>query len=99
MKIYQIYVPDLNVYVKYKVLEPEEIERFISEATVKSEKDRRRKILNHIIYNLKSEVSAALGLMTRVDAERCIDALYTRLRNVESWSRYRLLDINCLRTN
>lgn len=99
MKIYQIYVPDLNVYVKYKVLEPEQIEKFISEITVKSEKDRRRKILNHIIYNLKTEVSSALGLMTRSDAERCIEALYTRMRDAESWSRYRLLDINCLRAN
>lgn len=88
MKIYQIYVPDLNVYVKYKVLEPEQIEKFISEITVKSEKDRRRKILNHIIYNLKTEVSSALGLMTRSDAERCIEALYTRMRDAKSWSRY-----------
>lgn len=88
MKIYQIYVPDLNVYVKYKVLEPEQIEKFISEITVKSEKDRRRKILNHIIYNLKTEVSSALGLMTRSDAERCIEALYTRMCNAKSRFRY-----------
>lgn len=81
MKIYQIYVPDLNTYVKYKVLEPEQIDKFVSELIVKSEKDRRRKILNYIIYNLKTEVSSALGLMTRPDAERCIEALYTRMRN------------------
>jgi len=86
MKIYQIYVPDLNVFVKYKVLEPEQVEKFISEITVKSEKDRRRKILQHVIYNLKTEVSNALGLMTRQNAERCIEALYTRMRNAKSWS-------------
>ena len=96
MKIYQIYVPDLNTYVKYKVLEPEQIEKFVSDLNVKTEKDRRRKILQHIIFNLKNEVSAALGLMTRADAERCIEALYTRLRNAESWIRYRLLGSNCL---
>lgn len=83
MKIYQIYVPDLNTFVKYKVLEPEQIEKFISEITVKSEKDRRRKILQHVIYNLKTDVSAALGLMTRQNAERCIEALYTRVRNAK----------------
>lgn len=88
MKIYQIYVPDLNVYVKYKVLEPEQIEKFITEITVKSEKDRRRKILNHIVYNLKTEVSSALGLMIRTDAERCIEALYTRMCNAKSRFRY-----------
>jgi hypothetical protein len=99
MKIYQIYVPDLNAYVKYKVLEPEQIDKFVSEITVKSEKDRRRKILNHVIYNLKTEVSTALGLMTRNDAERCVEALYTRMRYAKSWSRHRLLDINCLYAN
>lgn len=83
MKIYQIYVPDLNTYVKYKVLEPEQIDKFISEITVKSEKDRRRKILQHIIFNLKTEVSSALSLMTRIDAERCIEALYARMRNAK----------------
>jgi NAD(P)H-flavin reductase len=96
MKIYQIYVPDLNTYVKYKVLEPEQIEKFVNELNVKTEKDRRRKILQHVIFNLKTEVSAALGLMTRPDAERCIEALYTRMRNAKSRSRYRLLDSNCL---
>lgn len=88
MKIYQIYVPDLNTFVKYKVLEPEQIEKFISEITVKSEKDRRRKILQHVIYNLKTDVSSALGLMTRQNAERCIEALYTRMRNAKSRFRY-----------
>jgi NAD(P)H-flavin reductase len=96
MKIYQIYVPDLNTYVKYKVLEPEQIDKFVSELNVKTEKDRRRKILQHVIFNLKTEVSSALGLMTRSDAERCIEALYTRMRNAKSGFRYRLLDRNCL---
>ena len=96
MKIYQIYVPDLNTYVKYKVLEPEQIDKFVSELNVKTEKDRRRKILQHVIFNLKTEVSAALGLMTRPDAERCIEALYTRMRNAESWIGHRLLDSNCI---
>jgi hypothetical protein len=96
MKIYQIYVPDLNTYVKYKVLEPEQIDKFVSELNAKTEKDRRRKILQHVIFNLKTEVSSALGLMTRSDAERCIEALYTRMRNAKSRFRHRLLDINCL---
>jgi len=86
VKIYQIYVPDLNTFVKYKVLEPEQIEKFISEITVKTEKDRRRKILQYVIYNLKTEVSNALSLMTRSNAERCIEALYTRMRNAKSRS-------------
>ena len=77
MKLYQIYVPDLNAYVKYKVLEPEEIESFVSQLNAKTEKERRRKVLQYVIFNLKTEISQALGLMTRPDAERCVEALYT----------------------
>ena len=77
MKIYQIYVPDLNAYVKYKVLEPEEIESFVSQVNAKTEKERRRKVLQYVIFNLKTEISQALGLMSRPDAERCVEALYT----------------------
>jgi ATP-dependent Clp protease ATP-binding subunit ClpB len=77
MKLYQIYVPDLNAYVKYKVLEPEEIDSFISQLNAKTEKERRRKVLQYVIFNLKTEISQALGLMTRPDAERCVEALYT----------------------
>ena len=96
MKLYQIYVPDLNTYVKYKVLEPEQIDKFVSELNVKTEKDRRRKILQYVIFNIKTEISSALSLMTRPDAERCVEALYTRMRNAKSRSRYRLLDSNCI---
>ena len=77
MKIYQIYVPDLNAYVKYKVLEPEEIEAFVSQVSAKTEKERRRKVLQYVIFNLRTEISQALGLMSRPDAERCVEALYT----------------------
>lgn len=88
MKLYQIYVPDLNVYVKYKVLEPEEIDSFVSQINTKNEKDRKRKILQYVIFNLKSEISSALSLMSRSDAERCIEALYTRMRYAQSWFRH-----------
>lgn len=96
MKVYQIYVPDLNVYVKYKVLEPEEIESFVSQINTKNERERKRKVLQYVIFNLKSEISSALSLMTRPDAERCIEALYTRMCNAKSWFGYRPLGCNSL---
>ena len=45
MKLYQIYVPDLNAYVKYKDIEPKEIDTFMSQLDSKTEKERRRKVL------------------------------------------------------
>lgn len=76
MKIYQIYVPELASYVKYKVLTPEDIEALVAELSGKSTKEYRLAILENVIYNIKSEISESLRLMSRPTAEKCIDALY-----------------------
>lgn len=76
MKIYQIYVPELAAYVKYKVLTPEDIEALVAELSGKTTKEYRLSILENVIYNIKSEISESLRLMSRPTAEKCIDALY-----------------------
>jgi ATP-dependent Clp protease ATP-binding subunit ClpA len=76
MKIYQIYVPELASYVKYKVLTPEDIEALVAELSGKTTKEYRLAILENVIYNIKSEISESLRLMSRPTAEKCIDALY-----------------------
>jgi ATP-dependent Clp protease ATP-binding subunit ClpC len=76
MKIYQIYVPELASYVKYKVLTPEDIEALVAELSGKTAKEYRLAILENVIYNIKSEISESLRLMSRPTAEKCIDALY-----------------------
>jgi hypothetical protein len=76
MKIYQIYVPELASYVKYKVLTPEDIEALVAELSGKTAKEYKLAILENVIYNIKSEISESLRLMSRPTAEKCIDALY-----------------------
>jgi len=76
MKIYQIYVPELASYVKYKVLTPEDIEALVAELSGKTTKEFKLAILENVIYNIKSEISESLRLMSRPTAEKCIDALY-----------------------
>jgi len=76
MKVYQIYVPELATYIKYKVLDPEEIDSLMEELDNKPPKDFKLSILEHVIYNVKSDVTAALRVMSRDAAERCIDAMY-----------------------
>jgi len=76
MKIYQIYVPELASYVKYKVLTPEDIESLVAELSGKTTKEFKLAILENVIYNIKSEISESLRLMSRPTAEKCIDALY-----------------------
>ena len=38
MKVYQIYIPELSTYLKYKVLDPEDIESLIVDLDIKSPK-------------------------------------------------------------
>lgn len=76
MNIYQIYVPELATYVKYKVLEPEEAKTLIDEIHDKSTKEYRKAILESVIFNIKTDVAEALRVMSRSAAEKCLDALY-----------------------
>jgi len=76
MKLYQIYVPELATYVKYKVLDPASIESLIEELDNKSPKDFKLSVLENVIYNVKPEITESLRLMSREAAERCIDAMY-----------------------
>lgn len=76
MKIYQIYVAELATYIKYKVLDPESIDSLINDLGDKSPKDFKLAILENVIYNVKSEITESLRLMSRPAAERCIDAMY-----------------------
>ena len=76
MKLYQIYVPELATYVKYKVLDPESIESLIEELDNKDPKDFKLAVLENVIYNVKPEIADSLRIMSRESAERCIDAMY-----------------------
>jgi hypothetical protein len=100
MRIYQIFVPELGTFVKYKVLEQEEIKDFIDtislDREILSEQEYflslRKTILENFIFNLKSDVSEALREMSRKSAENCLNALYSRSNNAEPIFRCGYLD-------
>jgi ATP-dependent Clp protease ATP-binding subunit ClpA len=81
VKLYQIYFPELAVYVKFKVLDPEEIQAFLSNCSTidnKSEFDKFKKtVIDYFVFNLKREVSDSLRMMSRKAAEKCVNALYS----------------------
>lgn len=76
MNMYQIYVPELGIFVKYKVLKPEEAENLLSEIKDKTTNVYRKAILESLIFNIKTDVAEALRVMSRSAAEKCIEALY-----------------------
>lgn len=80
MRIYQIYVPELGTFAKFKVFDPEQIEQFI-DAYKKENKEIdilsfRKKVLDTFVFNLKTEITDSLRMMSRKAAESCTDALF-----------------------
>lgn len=92
MNIYQIYVPELATYVKYKVLEPEEAKNLLDDIQNKTQKEYRRAILESVIFNIKTDVAESLRMMTRSSAEKCLEALYMGCIMLNPRSRYRWMD-------
>jgi hypothetical protein len=81
MQIYQIYIPELATYGKFKVLEPDSLEEFIS-AYKKDNKQVdilsfRKKVVETFVFNLKSDITDALRMMTKQAAQSCLDSLFT----------------------
>lgn len=76
MQIYQIYVPELNANVKFKVVSANEAEDFAKKNNLLS-KDYKKKVLQYIVYNLNTDVAASLGMMSRSGGEKALDALYS----------------------
>lgn len=85
MKIYQIYIAELATFVKFKVLDPEDVTKFVESLSSKYEDKSsnekyfsfRKEVIEHFIFNLKGEVSESLRMMSRKAAETCLDALFT----------------------
>ena len=78
-------MPELATFVKFKVLEPENVQSFLNSLQLSpddmSEKEYyisfRKKVIENFVFNLKGDVSEALRMMSRKAAESCLDALYT----------------------
>jgi ATP-dependent Clp protease ATP-binding subunit ClpA len=76
MKLYQIYIPELGTYIKYKALDPDSIESLIEELDEKPPRDFKLAVLENVIYNIKPEIAQSLRMMSREAAERSIDAMF-----------------------
>ena len=75
MQIYQIFVPELHANVKFKVIPNSEAEEFLAKHK-RTNKDIKKKILEYIVFNLNTDVASSLSMMSRVAAERALEAIY-----------------------
>ena len=77
MQIYSIFIPELGTNVKFKVLSPTEVEEF-SEKNKRLKKDNlKKKILHNYVFNLNTDVAQSLSMMSRISAEKAIEAIYS----------------------
>ena len=76
MQIYQIFIKELHANVKFKVLSPEDIEIFLKKYKNKNKNDIKKQILQYVVYNLNTEISSSLNMMSRGAAERALEAIY-----------------------
>lgn len=60
MRIYQIYMPDLAVYVKYKLLDPDEIKDLMQSLSTENVEEFKKGVLDNVVFNLKTDIAEAL---------------------------------------
>lgn len=76
MQIYQIFVPELNANVKFKILSTEDTSTFVDSIKNKKNKDLRKEVLQLVVFNLNTDVAGSLSLLSRTAAERALEAIY-----------------------
>lgn len=76
LKIYEIFYPELDAYVKFKVLSPEAIEAFMNSCEDMHKQEFMRSVVDNFVYNLKSEVVIALRAIDPMVAINILQSLY-----------------------
>lgn len=76
MRVYQIFVPELNTYVKFKVFPAEDISSFLNDVGNVDEDEFCRAVLEHLVFNMKTEIRESLKMMSIESARATIEALY-----------------------
>jgi ATP-dependent Clp protease ATP-binding subunit ClpC len=76
MNLYEIHIPELDAYVKFKVLTPDRIESFVAATSELSKESFRKKVLEAIVFNLKTDVYECLRKMSKMSSLAALEALY-----------------------
>lgn len=76
MRVYQIFIPELNAYVKFKVLPPEEITNFLGDLGPLEDGEFCKIVLERLVFNMKTEIRESLKMMSNEAAKQTITAIY-----------------------
>lgn len=93
MQLLEVYTPGIEIYVKYKVLDPRDVEAFVRQNANSTPEAYASNVLEMCVFNLKSEVRTALKKLDRDDAHVVLDSIYNGCRmlnpgfDVDTWLR------------
>jgi ATP-dependent Clp protease ATP-binding subunit ClpA len=76
MGLYEIYIPELDTIVKFKILSLEEGQIFCLDHEGDSTEAFKQAVLENIIYNLKTDVTKELRKQPKEQGEAILDLLY-----------------------
>lgn len=75
MRLYEVFNPDLDIYVRYRMLTPEEIECLLLEYSEEGREKFARAVLEMTVHNLK-DVTQALRRISKDKAKEVLGALF-----------------------
>lgn len=76
MKLQAIFSPELNAFVKFKVLEPSNAELFLQGCQDMHPQEFRRYVVDHLVYNLRSELFAVIRNLEPAASYNIFQSLY-----------------------
>jgi ATP-dependent Clp protease ATP-binding subunit ClpC len=76
VRLYEIHLPEFDCVVKFKALQAEEVSDFVMALGEIEEQEFVKSVLNHFIFNMRTDVKSQLRKMSKDSASRALKALY-----------------------
>lgn len=76
MQVYEIYIPELGTYVKFKHLAASDVGIFVQDLAEVSREDYIQKVLEMFVFNMRTEIRESLKMMSRDSAKQALEALF-----------------------
>ena len=76
MKLLEVLNPEIDIYVRYKVIDSGDVDTFVNTHKNLSKDEYTKAVLETIVFNLRSEVSDVLRSLEKDDARRILDSIY-----------------------
>lgn len=76
MRIYEIWIPELDLDVRFKMLPAEELDSLFAESERLSREDYARIVIENVVDNLKPDVTRILRDMSKTKAFQIVNSIY-----------------------